>query len=291
MLSTKGRARMPQAMKLSGFALASLFLTLLPGGIWSGLLAANVKTGLAIPWAVPVMGVLLWLAWRYAGGHWAPARTAQARRRYRRANPVSGEIWAWALLANMLALVAFCGLWIVLFQLVKAPGNPPIDLSKYYAATIVLIVASGAMIGAVSEEVGIRGYLQGAMERALPAPAAILLAALALMPGHALTQGFVWSTLLFYVLVDVAYGVTAYLTNSIYPGIVAHAVGLLVFFLFIWPHDAARRLVSTGGFDAWFLIHLLQALACGAVAIWSFARLASLTRGPERPGPLSPKLA
>jgi membrane protease YdiL (CAAX protease family) len=291
MLSTKGRARMPQAVKLSGFALASLFLTLLPGGIWSGLLAANVKTGLAIPWAVPVMGVLLWLAWQYAGGHWGPARTAQARRRYRRANPVSGEIWAWALLANLLALGAFCGLWIVLFQLVKAPGNPPIDLSKYYAATIILIVASGAIIGAVSEEVGIRGYLQGAMERALPAPAAILLAALALMPGHALTQGFVWSTLLFYVLVDVAYGVTAYLTNSIYPGIVAHAVGLLVFFLFIWPHDAARRLVSAGGFDAWFLIHLLQGLAFGALAIWSFARLARLTRGPALRVPLSPKFA
>jgi hypothetical protein len=101
------------------------------------------------------------------------------------------------------------------------------------------------------------------------------------MPGHALTQGFVWSTLLFYILVDAAYGVTAFLTRSIYPGIVAHAVGLWVFFRVIWPHDADRSLVSAGGPDAWLLIHLLQAVVFGALAIWSFVRLARLTSRPH----------
>jgi membrane protease YdiL (CAAX protease family) len=222
------------------------------------------------------MGGLLWLGWRYAGGHGPPASTSQARRRYRRANRVSAQVWGWALLANGLALLALCGLWIVLFQLVKAPGNPSTVFAGYPAATVVLVVVTGAVIGAVSEEVGIRGYLQGALERTLPAPAAILIAALVLTPGHALTQGFVWSTLLFYVLVDVAYGATAYFTNSIYPGVVAHAVGLIVFFLMIWPHDATRRLVSAGGPDAWFWLHLLQAAGFGALAIVAFARLAAL---------------
>jgi membrane protease YdiL (CAAX protease family) len=124
--------------------------------------------------------------------------------------------------------------------------------------------------------VGIRGYLQGALERTLPAPVAILIAALVLAPGHALTQGFVWSTVLFYLLVDFAYGATAYFTNSIYPGVVAHAVGLMVFFLLIWPHDATRRLVSAGGADAWFWLHVLQAAGFGALAIAAFVRLAAL---------------
>ena len=272
---------MSKAMKLTGFALACLVLTLLPGGLWSALLAANLKTGIALPWAVPVAAFLLWRGWRYAGGDGPPHRTAEARRHWRRANPISGKVWSAALLANGLALLAFCGLWIVLFQLAKAPGNIAIDFSKYSVVPVLLIVATGAVIGAVSEEVGIRGYLQGALERSLPVPLAIFLAALALMPGHALTQGFVWSTVMFYVLVDVTYGVTAYLTDSVYPSMVAHAVGLMVFFLLIWPHDASRRLVNTGGADAWFWIHLSQAAVFGAFSICLFARLARLTSLPK----------
>jgi membrane protease YdiL (CAAX protease family) len=265
-----------RVLRLVLFALASLFLTLLPGGVWSGLLAANLKTGIALPWAVPAMGGLLWLGWRYAGGRGPPASTSPARRRYRRANPVPMQVWGWALTANGLALAAFSGLWIVLLQLVKAPGNPTNVFAGYPAATVILIVVTGAVVGAVSEEVGIRGYLQGALERTLPAPVAILIAALVLAPGHALTQGFVWSTVLFYLLVDFAYGATAYFTNSIYPGVVAHAVGLMVFFLLIWPHDATRRLVSAGGADAWFWLHVLQAAGFGALAIAAFVRLAAL---------------
>jgi membrane protease YdiL (CAAX protease family) len=267
---------MPRPMKLIWFALVSLFLTLVPGGLWTGLLVANLKTGIGVPWAVPVMGGLLWLAWLYAGGRWPPAHTSEARRVYRRANAVSARTWALALLANGLALGAFIGLWIVLFQLVKAPGNPATDVSRYSPLTVAIILVSGALVGAVSEEVGIRGYLQGALERAVPIPVAIVLAALVLSPGHALTQGFVWSTLLFYILVDIAYGATAYLTNSVYPGIVAHAVGLWVFFFLIWPHDAGRKLVTSGGADAWFWIHLLQAVGFGALAIWAFTRLARI---------------
>ena len=268
---------MSKAIRLTGFALACLVMTLLPGGLWSALLAANLKTGIALPWAVPVAAILLWLGWRYAGGHWPPDHTAPARRRYRRANPISGAVWSAALLANGFALLAFCGLWIVLFQLAKAPGNVAIDFSHYSIVTVLLIVTTGAVIGAVSEEVGIRGYLQVALERTFVAPLAIFLTALALMPGHALTQGFVWSTLLFYILVDLAYGVTAFLTGSIYPGVVAHSVGLLVFFLEIWPHDAGRSLVSASGPDAWFFFHLLQAVVFGALAIWSFVRLAGVS--------------
>ena len=268
---------MPKAIKLGAFALACFLLTLFPGGVWSALLAINLKTGIALPWAVPVAAILLWLGWRYAGGQGAPKRTSEARRRYRRANPVSGAVWSAALLANGFALLAFCGLWIVLFQLAKSPGNTAIDFSRYSVVTIALIVATGAVIGAVSEEVGMRGYLQGAFERALPAWLAILLAGVALAPGHALTQGFVWSTMLFYLLVDIVYGVTAFLTNSIYPGMVAHATGLLLFFLVIWPHDSGRRLVSMGGMDTWFWIHLIQAAVFGAFSIWSFMRLSRLS--------------
>ncbi len=259
---------------LAGFAAAAFILTLAPGGVWAALLMVNLRTGAAIPWAVPVALGLLWLAWRYAGGAGWPRKTSHARRQYRRANGVPAATFAWALAANGLAITALAGLWIVLFQLVKAPGNHLPDFSSYPPLVVALVLGCAAIVGAVSEEVGLRGYLQGRFEQIMPGPQAIALMALVASSGHALTQGFVWPTLLFYLVTDAAYGLTAYLTRSILPGILAHAAGLLAFFAWVWPHDPARRLVWAGGADAWFWAHAFQALVFGALAAWAFVRLA-----------------
>jgi hypothetical protein len=53
-------------MVLTG--VVTLVLTLLPGGIWSALLVTNLVTNPAIPWAVIVMALILWLIWEYLGG-------------------------------------------------------------------------------------------------------------------------------------------------------------------------------------------------------------------------------
>jgi hypothetical protein len=65
-------------------------LTVVAGGVWTVLLISNVATSPAIPWAVVVMALLLWLMWQYLGGKWGPRSTSEARRRYLRAKPVSG---------------------------------------------------------------------------------------------------------------------------------------------------------------------------------------------------------
>jgi membrane protease YdiL (CAAX protease family) len=165
----------------------------------------------------------------------------------------------------------------VLKELVRQPGNRMPDFSAYPLPVIGLVLACAALVGAVSEEVGLRGYLQSRFERIAPWPVAVVAMALVAAPGHALTQGFVWPTLLFYLLADVTYGVTAYLTNSILPGIIAHAAGLFVFFAFIWPHDAARPMTSLarGGAETWGPV--AQASLFGALAIWAFVRLARAT--------------
>ncbi len=271
-----------KVIRLAGFAVGALALALLVGGVWTGLLVANLKTGIEMPWSVGAMAILMTVAWLYLGGRWGPASTSGARRRYLRANRPSAGVFAVALLANGCAIAALAGLWIVLHRLLRLPGNPQVDFSRYSPLTVGLVLATGAIVGAVSEEAGLRGYLQGAFERAMPAPVAIGLAALVLAPGHAMTQGFVWSTLLFYLLVDVAYGATAYLTNSILPGIMAHAAGLLVFFALVWPGDPGRKLISESGADLWFWAHVGQVVVFGALSLIAFARLARM-RAPARP--------
>ena len=267
-----------RALTLVWSGILILVLTLFVQGIWAGLLVFNLKTTPGVPWAIIAMALLLWLMWQYVNGKWWPRSTAEARRRNLRAKPLSGPVFGWAVLAGMLSIVALAGLWIVLFQFVKVGGNTLPDFSKYPLLTVALTLIMASLVGSVAEEVGFRGYFQGLLEREVSGPTAILIASLVLAPGHALTQGLVWPILLFYLLVDVMLGVTAYLTKSILPGIVVHALGLLTFFILVWPRDAARRLLRNGGVDIWFWLHTVQAIAFATLAIITFVHLAKVTR-------------
>ena len=112
---------------------------------------------------------------------------------------------------------------------------------------------------------------------------AIAISAAVMVPQHAATQGFVWPTILFYLAVDVMLGASAALTKSILPGIVTHAIGLFVFFALVWPGDRNRTLIWQHGADAWFWIHVAQAIVFASLAVALFLRLAKLGRAQKNP--------
>lgn len=266
---------------LIGFGLLALVLTLLVGGVWSALLVANLAISPAIPWSVATMAVLLLVLWTYLNGSWGPRRTAEARRRHLRAKPVSRHVFVWALVAGLLAIVSLSGLWIVLFQLFNLAGTRAStlsDYSKYPPLTVALVLVMASLVGAISEEAGIRGYFQGTLEGSFGGVAAIIIAAVVIAPGHGLTQGFVLPTLIFYLCVDTMFGAIAYLTHSILPGIVVHTLGLLTFFTLVWPGDALRQTLGGGDSSTWFRIHLAQTIIFAALAILAFSRLARSAR-------------
>jgi membrane protease YdiL (CAAX protease family) len=258
----------------------ALALALFGGGIWSLLLAINIASSPAVPWSVVVMAFLLWLVWQYLGGRWGPESTSEARRRYLRATPVPVPVFAWALVAGMLSIVSLVGFWIVLFQLVKVPGNALPDFSTYPLLTVALVLVMASIVAAVAEETGFRGYFQGILERELRGPVAIVISALVIAPGHALTQGFVWPTMLWYFFVDLMFGGLAYFAKSILPGLVVHSLGILIFFTIVWPQDATRHLIWDTGADIWFWINTAQAVIFALLAILAFRRLARITKQP-----------
>jgi membrane protease YdiL (CAAX protease family) len=259
-----------------GLAVMAFVLTAAIGGVWTALLVANLATSPAIPWAVVVMALLLWLLWRYLGGTGWPRGTAAARRQSLRARQLPGRAFLWAVGAGLLAIVALAGLWFVLFQFAHLPAARALpDYSRYPLVTVALALMMASLVGAVAEEAAFRGYVQGVLERTVGGVAAILITALVMAPEHALTQGFVWPTLLFYIVVDVMLGATAFLTQSILPGIVTHAIGLLVFFTLVWPADVVRQVVGHGTTELWFWIHAAQTLVFAALAMLAFIYLAS----------------
>jgi membrane protease YdiL (CAAX protease family) len=264
-------------LQVVGFGLLAFAITVFAGGIWSALLVTNLRSSPAVPWSVPAMALLLWLTWSYLRGRGWPRSTSEARRLYLRANRQSGRTYLWAWVAGVLSVVALAGYWIVLFRLVKMPPNALSDVSSYPRFTVALMILMGSLVSPFMEEAGFRGYFQVALEREFRGPVAVVISSVLFALAHGPTQGFLWPKLLFYFLVGVAFGATAYLTNSILPAIPVHVVGLLIFFTLVWPHDSARRLVWDSGADNWFWIHSAQAIVFTVSAVWAFQRLARVS--------------
>lgn len=235
-------------------------------GLWGAMAFLNLKISPAIPWAVAVMAPLLWLMWKYLSN-------TEARRAYLRANAVPGRVFAWAVVAGVLSIVAFSGYWIMMFQLFKMPGNLVPDTSQYPLPTLVALLVMGSLAAPLSEEAAFRGYAQTMLERNFRAPTAVVVSSIMFALAH-LTQGFLLPKLFVYFLAGLAFGVTAYLTKSILPGIAVHIIADLTFFTLVWPHDTTRRLVTAGGADAWFSIHAVQAVLFTGLAIVAYMRLA-----------------
>jgi membrane protease YdiL (CAAX protease family) len=247
--------------------------------VWGGLLTANLLISPAVPWSVAIMAVVLWLLWQYLGGRGWPRSTLQARREHLRAFRVPRHVLGWALLAGALALVGLVGLWIVLVELTRVGGNPTIPTSSSVPLlTIALTLVMGSLVSSITEEFAFRGYAQVTLEREFHGIGAVAISSVFFMLWHGPTQGFEWSKLLFYFLVGVVFGTTAYLTQSILPALPVHLAGDLIFFFLIWPYDATRRFVWRDGTDVWFWLFVAQTVVCVALAILAFRQLAQASR-------------
>ena len=257
-------------------ALLALLILVFGQGVWEALLVANLRTSTAVPWAAPVMIFVLWLMWQYLGGRWWPYRTADARRRFLRANLVARETFAWSLVAGVLSIAASAGYWIVMFQLVKMPPNVLPDLSKYPFLTVALLIVTASLVSPITEEAAFRGYAQVILEKEFSGPAAVVISSVLFALAHG-THGFLWPKLLVYFLVGVVFGVTAYFTNSTLPAIPVHIMGDVTFFTLVWPYDRARQLVWESGTDNWFWIHGAQAVIFTALALLAFQQLGKVT--------------
>jgi membrane protease YdiL (CAAX protease family) len=262
---------------LTTSALVALAITLVPQGVWSALIVANLRTVPAIPWSVVVMTLLLIAGAQFLRGRWGSPATAAARRQSLRATVVSREMFAWAWLAGALSIVALVGVWIVLASIVRMPGSVLPDLSTYPRVTAGLAVTMGALISPLCEQAGIWGYWQEGLERRWSGATAIVVASVtfALLPHPPAGMAF-GPKVMFFFLAGLIFSTMAYLSNSILPAIPIHGLGLLLFFALVWPNDPARPLVGVSGTDSWFWIHVAQVVVFAALAVWAFSRLARL---------------
>jgi membrane protease YdiL (CAAX protease family) len=257
--------RLPVAVR----AVIAAFLVLLAGNLpWGVLVTANARFNPSVPWAALVMACYLWFCWRWLEG--------PGRRGHLRANPLRGRVWGWSLLAGASSLLALVELLSVLGRLVSEPPQQIAQHTPYpFLFALSALVMSGVVSG-VFEESGFRGYLQAPLERRYGPAIAIAVTSLFFALMH-ITHGLALLAFLlpYYLAVSVVYGILAWRTGSILPGLALHSMGDAVSNVVAWRRGplVARPLVWQTGPDLHFEMTLLAAIILALVAAWAFRRM------------------
>ena len=245
--------------------------------------AANLKYYTSVPWAVPLTAVYLWFFWRYLDGAGPPEATAGERRASLRANRAPGRVWAWALLAGGLGIVALVLALRLANRMVTLPVQQIPDLSQVPRFTVLSLLVMGAPVAGIVEEAAFRGYMQGPIERQYGLPVAILITGTMFAVAHLDFTLILWP---YYVAVAAIYGTVTYFAKSIVPAVLLHTSGNIYSNLDLWLHGQAEWQAPAGatgliwetGTDASFWISSISLLVVGAATAWACVRLARVEK-------------
>jgi membrane protease YdiL (CAAX protease family) len=271
-------------LRVAGRAVLIGMLVMLAGTIPRNLVfAANLRYYASVPWAVPLTAVYLWFFWRYLRGAGPPESTAEERRTSLRANRVSGSVWAWALLAGGLGIVALVLALRVANRMVVLPQQRLPDLAGVPKATVVALLLMAAPVAGVVEEAAFRGYMQRPIERRHGLVAAILLTGTMFAVAHLDFTLILWP---YYVAVAAIYGTVTYLTDSILPAIVLHTSGNIYSNIDLLLHGQAEWQASSGataviretGANVSFSIAVAVLLVVVAAMVLAYIKLARVAR-------------
>jgi membrane protease YdiL (CAAX protease family) len=248
--------------------------------------AANLRYYPSIPWAVPLTALYLWFFWRYLAGWGPPKWTVEARCTCLRANRVSGLVWAWALFAGLLGIVALVLGLRVANRLVVLPQQQLPDLSQVPELTVLSLLLMAAPVAGIVEEAAFRGYMQGPIERRYGLPIGILITGTMFAVAHLDFTLILWP---YYVAVAAIYGTATYLSQSILPAVVLHTGGNLYSNIDLWLHGQAEWQASSGpsklvwktGADASFWNASIALLIVSAATVWAYFKLRNVARIPR----------
>jgi membrane protease YdiL (CAAX protease family) len=221
----------PAPRRLRSLALAigaGVALIIVGEGIWTGMLATYSSHPTPFPWYVPAMALVLalaaaWMKW----GTW-PAYGAAARREGVRLNPVPLHTFLIALVAGWSTFFAGAGAYVAYRMTHGLGGEVPMTLPAGSRPAVLAGLAMAAIVAGVLEEVSVRGFIQGRLEKSFGVAPAILIAGLVWALFHTNHSYFdttpidvaIWFGI--FLVVSAILGTIAHLTNSVLPGIVIH---------------------------------------------------------------------
>jgi membrane protease YdiL (CAAX protease family) len=196
--------------------------------VWVGLIAAYSRYPVSFPWFVPAMAMFLafgvsWMKW----GNW-PKYGREARRLGVRLNPVAPRNFLLSLLAGWTTFFSGALVYVAYRMLSGLGGEVPMTIPPGPRSSILVGLAMAAIVAGVVEEISVRGFMQGRLEKAFGVVPAIIVSGFVWALFHTNHSYFeasldiaIWFAIFF--AVSAILGTIASLTDSVLPGMVIHA--------------------------------------------------------------------
>jgi membrane protease YdiL (CAAX protease family) len=249
---------------------------------WALLVSLNLKHWPQLPWAALLTAIYIWFYWKYVRGAGWPRATSEARCKNCRAHDLSSEEWTGAIGAGIVGLVALLLFQNVYGRIVALPTGSSEDLTGVPAFTLFLSLFMSAIVAGISEESGLRGYMQRPLEQRYGPITAILVTGTVFGFLHFTHREVTIALMPWYMGVALVYGALAYITNSILPSVVLHAGGNMLGAVQLlaggrteWQTSTVPKpLIWESGADVSFWISFIGFITATVVAIWTYASLA-----------------
>lgn len=251
-------------------------------GLAVGLIAANVWPVLLITLGMPAAAaaegaffvVYLW----WVSGHGLPRSTSAARSFAFRAGSLSRAQWVWGLVAAVCIAASVHAALVVLFRIVPFPvaafhrGNalPAIALPLKWLVVVISAASAG-----ICEETGFRGYMQRPLEARSGAFVAILTSSFFFALLHLNKSWDVAPMVPLVFFAGVLYGLLAWASGSLIPGMVGHTIMDIGLFGYWWTGLAgtfSARTIAVTDVDSAFVA------ACAVLAVVVLTALVAIFR-------------
>lgn len=249
--------------------------------LWSIIALANIKVSPNIPWSFPLMTIVLFLVWKFLDGKWIPKSNQEKRHLWMRANALTLKNRKWSWISAILLGATLLVLIILSARITDIPSGQ-IDqierISIYPFWTILSLIIMTSLVAGIIEEISFRGYMQKPMEIKYGPKISILIVALFFTLLHLPNATISPHLIPLFFVGSIGWGVLAYLTNSIIPGVVIHCAIDIIIYLWIWRNLELAKSISAesivkNGIDRPFVILILGLISLVLLLIFSFRKL------------------
>jgi membrane protease YdiL (CAAX protease family) len=199
-----------------------------------------------------------------------------------RANSLSNEAWGAAMAAGLLGLISLVLFSGLLNRIVKLPLQDVSEMANIPFISVFFMIIMGSVVAGVVEESAFRGYMQKPIEQKHGPVLAIVITGIIFSLMHYSHAETTLALMPFYFFVATIYGVLAYITNSILPGMILHAAGDVFGGLQVllsgqseWQTSSTPQpLIWETGIDTSFILLLAGMIFIGAITVWAYIKLA-----------------
>ena len=227
------------------------------------------------------MAIVLFLLWKYLDGQWLPKSTQKTRQLWMRANtvPLNKRKWSWISAVLLGAtILSFILLGIRITDVPSGQIDQIERISIYPFWMIFSLITMTSVVAGIIEEISFRGYMQKPMEMRYGPKLAILIVALFFTLLHLPNATITPQLIPIFFIGSIGWGVLAYLTNSIVPGVIIHIAVDITSYLWIWRNlEYAKTMYSESilknGIDSSFMILIFVLLLLSILLIFSFHKL------------------